>query len=159
MLIVFAFGLVPTCKKLIAGAVPTINLPEKSIPSTSTAEARREIVRHALKPKPYYSSLEDLKRKVKSLKITGWTQTVSDDNVLFEVCLCPDRAICQDDLENFRRLDNPTAADFGYNDLHISVLRDIAPAAEGNVAGRHNGQRTKWFNVSEEPLPKRSRKK
>lgn len=74
---------------------------------------------------------------------------------------------CQDDVEEYfgyqraqgRRSDNPTAADFGYNDLRISVLRDIAPAAEGNVAGRHTGQRTKWYNVSEEPMPKRPKNK
>ncbi|XP_028394454.1 uncharacterized protein LOC114518646 [Dendronephthya gigantea] len=74
---------------------------------------------------------------------------------------------CQDDIEEYfgyqraqgRRADNPTAADFGYNDLRISVLRDIAPTAEGNVAGRHIGLRTKWHTVSEEPLPKRSKKK
>ena len=73
---------------------------------------------------------------------------------------------CQDDVEEYfgyqraqgRRADNPTAADFGYNDLRISVLRDTAPVAEGNVAGRHSGQRSKWFHVSEEPLPKRSKK-
>ena len=40
----------------------------------------------------------------------------------------------------------------------ISVLRDIAPTAEGNVAGRHIGPRTKWYTASEEPLPKRSKK-
>lgn len=74
---------------------------------------------------------------------------------------------CQDDVEEYfgyqraqgRRSDNPTAADFGYNDLRISVLRDIAPTAEGNVAGRHIGPRTKWYTASEEPLPKRSKKK
>ncbi len=45
---------------------------------------------------------------------------------------------CQDDVEEYfgcqraqgRRSDNPTAADFGYNDLRISVLRDIAPVTE-----------------------------
>ena len=54
-----------------------------------------------------------------------------------------------------RRANNPTAADFGYNNLRISVLRGTAPVAEGNVAGQHSGQRSKWFHVSEEPLPKR----
>ena len=66
---------------------------------------------------------------------------------------------CQDDLKEYfgyqraqgRRSDNPTPADFGCNDLRISVLRDIAPVAEGNVAGRHTGQRTKWYDVFEEP--------
>ena len=28
----FCFGLVPTCKRLVPGAIPSINLPEKSIP-------------------------------------------------------------------------------------------------------------------------------
>ena len=67
---------------------------------------------------------------------------------------------CQDDIKEYfcyqraqgRRSDNLTAADFGYNDLRISVLRDIAPTPEGNVAGRHHGPRTKWYTVSEEPL-------
>ena len=57
---------------------------------------------------------------------------------------------CQDDVEEYfgyqraqgRRADNPTAAEFGYNDLRISALRDTAPVAEGNVAGGHSGQQT-----------------
>ena len=70
---------------------------------------------------------------------------------------------CQDDVEEYfgyhraqgRRSDNPTAAEFGYNDLRISVLRDIAPSSvQGNVSGNHSGKRQKWFSVSEEPLPK-----
>ena len=70
----------------------------------------------------------------------------------------------QDDLEECfgyqraqgRRSDNLTAAEFGYNDLRISVLRDIAPpSVEGNVSGRHSGKRQKWCSVSEEPLRKR----
>ena len=73
---------------------------------------------------------------------------------------------CEDDVDEYfgyqrsqgRHADNPTAADFGYNDLGISVLRDTVPIAEGNVAGRHSGQQSKWFHVSEEPLTKRSKK-
>ena len=35
-------------------------------------------------------------------------------------------------------------------------LRDIAPSSvEGNVSGRHSGERQKWFSVSEESLRKR----
>lgn len=73
---------------------------------------------------------------------------------------------CQDDVEEYfgfqraqgRRSDNPTVAEFGYNDNRIAILRDIAPAiAEGNVSGRHSGKARKWSNVSEEPLPKRKR--
>jgi hypothetical protein len=75
---------------------------------------------------------------------------------------------CQDDVEEYfgyqraqgRRNDNPTAVEFGYNDLKIATLRDVAPQSiEGNVSGRHSGKRSKWCNVSEEPLPKKKNKK
>ena len=69
---------------------------------------------------------------------------------------------CQDNVEEYfqraqgRRTDNPTAAEFGYNDLRIATLRDIAPqSVQGNVAGRHSGSRRKWCGVSDEPLPKK----
>ena len=43
-----------------------------------------------------------------------------------------------------RRSDNPTAAEFGYNDLRIATLRDIAPqSVQGNVSGRHFWQQKK----------------
>ena len=57
---------------------------------------------------------------------------------------------CQDDVEEYfglqraqgRRSDNPTAAEFGYNDLRIATLRDIAPqSVQGNVSGWHSGSR------------------
>ena len=81
-------------------------------------------------------------------------------------CVLTER-FCQDDMEEYfgfqraqgRRSDNPTAADFGYNDLRISVLRDIAPAAEGNVSGRHSKQKSKWHSVCKEPLPKHAKQK
>ena len=51
-----------------------------------------------------------------------------------------------------RRSDNPTAAEFGYHDLRIATLRDIAPqSVQGNVSGRHSGSRGKWCDVSDEP--------
>ena len=60
---------------------------------------------------------------------------------------------CQDDVEEY----NPTAAEFGYNDLRIATLRDIAPqSVQGNVSGRHSGSRRKWCDVSDEPLPKKT---
>jgi hypothetical protein len=74
---------------------------------------------------------------------------------------------CQDDVEEYfgyqraqrRRNDNPRAAEFGYNDLKIATLRDVAPKSiQGNVSGRHSGKRSKWSDVSEEPLPKRKNK-
>ena len=55
--------------------------------------------------------------------------------------------------EKGRRSDNPTAQQFGYSDLPIASQCDIAPVARGNVGGRY--EKTKWLNVSEEPVPKR----
>ncbi|CAB4010182.1 Transposable element P transposase, partial [Paramuricea clavata] len=75
---------------------------------------------------------------------------------------------CQDDVEEYfgyqraqgRRSDNPSAAEFGYNDLRIATLRDVAPQSiEGNVSGRHSGKKSRWCNVSDEPLPKKNTKK
>ena len=45
--------------------------------------------------------------------------------------------------EKGRRSDNPTAQQFGYNDLTIAAQRDIAP---GNVGG--TCQKVKWHKVS-----------
>ena len=67
------------------GAVPSLNLPEKSVPSTSTTAPRRKLVRHEPKPTQQYSSLEDLKKKVEKLKLTGWTRNVNETNVTFEL--------------------------------------------------------------------------
>ena len=71
----------PTCKRLVPGAIPTLNLPEKSIPSTSTSAPRRELVKHELTPKSQYTSLDDLNRKVERLKLTGCSRTVNENNV------------------------------------------------------------------------------
>ena len=53
------------------------------------------------------------------------------------------------------RSDNPTAQQFGYNDLTIAAQRDIAPVIRGNVGGRY--EKKKWFQVSEEPVQKRKK--
>ena len=53
------------------------------------------------------------------------------------------------------RSDNPTAQQFGYNDLTIASQRDIAPVIRGNVGGRY--EKTKWYKVSEEPVHKRKK--
>ena len=74
---------------------------------------------------------------------------------------------CQDVVEEYfgyqraqGRSDNLSAAEFGYNDLRISTLQDVAPQSiEGNVSGRHSGKKSKWFSVSDEPLPKKKTKK
>lgn len=55
------------------------------------------------------------------------------------------------------RSDNPTAQQFGYNDLTIASQRDIAPVIRGNVGGRYEVQ--KWHMVSNEPVKKRAKKK
>lgn len=55
------------------------------------------------------------------------------------------------------RSDNPTAQQFGYNDLTIASQRDIAPVIRGNVGGRYEVQ--KWHTVSNEPVKKRAKKK
>ena len=36
-----------------------------------------------------------------------------------------------------RRSDNPTAQQFGYNDLTIAAQRDIVPVIRGNVGGQY----------------------
>ena len=108
-----------------------------------------------------YQTFNGLKMTVSSvIEVTKFLLNEGFEFVLTE-------RFCQDDVEEYfgyqraqgRRSDNPTAAEFGYNDLRIAVLRDVAPTAEGNVSGRHSGKRSKWFSVSEEPLPKKSTKK
>ena len=53
------------------------------------------------------------------------------------------------------RSDNPTAQQFGYNDLTIAAQRDIAPVIRGNVGGRY--EKKKWGEVSNEPVHKRKK--
>ena len=59
--------------------------------------------------------------------------------------------------EKGRRSDNPTAQQFGYNDLTISCQQDIAPVIRGNVGGRYG--KVKWHQVSDEPVQKRKKEK
>ena len=53
------------------------------------------------------------------------------------------------------RSDNPTAQQFGYNDLTIAAQRDIAPVIRGNVGRRY--EEKKWVKVSDEPVHKRKK--
>ena len=48
------------------------------------------------------------------------------------------------------RSDNPTAQQFGYNDLTIAAQRNIAPVLRDNVRGRY--EKKKWHQVSDEPV-------
>ena len=103
-----------------------------------------------------------LKMSVKSaIAITKFLLSKGFEFVLTE-------RFCQDDVEEYfgyqraqgRRSDNPSGADFGYNDLRISTLRDVAPQSiEGNVSGQHSGKKSKWFSMSDELLPKKKTKK
>ena len=43
------------------------------------------------------------------------------------------------------RSDNPSAQQFGYNDLTIAAQRDIAPTIKGNTGGRFGT--AKWYTV------------
>ena len=54
------------------------------------------------------------------------------------------------------RSHNPTAQQFGYNDLTIASQRDIAPVIRGNVGGRYGVKKCQV--VSEEPVKKRAKK-
>ena len=53
------------------------------------------------------------------------------------------------------RSDNPSAQQFGYNDLTIAAQRDIAPTVRGNTGGRYGA--AKWCTVSEDPVKKRKK--
>ena len=55
------------------------------------------------------------------------------------------------------RSDNPSAQQFGYNDLTIAAKRDIAPSVSGNTGGRYGKE--KWGFISEDPVKKRRKKK
>jgi hypothetical protein len=55
------------------------------------------------------------------------------------------------------RSDNPSAQQFGYNDMTIAAKRDIAPSVSGNTGGRYG--KAKWYTVSDKPVKKRKAKK
>ncbi|CAB4002852.1 Hypothetical predicted protein [Paramuricea clavata] len=54
------------------------------------------------------------------------------------------------------RSDNPSAKQFGYNDLTIAVKRAIVPSVNGNTGGRYG--KAKWYTVSDDPVKKRKKK-
>jgi hypothetical protein len=74
------------------------------------------------------------------------------------------RGLCRIIIEDYfghqrekgRRSDNPTAQQFGYNNLTIATQRDIAPVICGNVGGRYG--KVRWYTVSNEPVKKRPKK-
>jgi hypothetical protein len=72
---------------------------------------------------------------------------------------------CQDSLEEYfgsqrklgRRSDNPDMRMFGYNNNAIRVQRAVS-CQTGNTRGRKDRKRA-WVNVSDDPVPKRKKKK
>ncbi len=54
------------------------------------------------------------------------------------------------------RSDNPTAQQFGYNDLTIASQRDIVPVIRGNVGGRYEVK--KWQGMCVKSVKMRAKK-
>ena len=74
-------------KRLVVGAIPTLNLPVKTI-SPSPVTTRRELVRPelAVAVPVVYRNIEHFRKKILALKLRGWCKTENnDDNVLFEL--------------------------------------------------------------------------
>ncbi len=62
----FCFGLVPTCKRLVPGAIPSINLPEKSIPSPLQLHPDVNLFDRSPSPNHLIQALKISKRKLKN---------------------------------------------------------------------------------------------
>ena len=56
-----------------------------------------------------------------------------------------------------RRSDNPDIKMFGYNDNTIHIQRSVS-CQSGNTKGRKDRKKA-WVEVTDEPLPKRKKKK
>ena len=68
------------CKRLVVWAVPTQNLPIRSI-SPSPVTTRQELVG--------YRNIEQFRKKILALELSGWSKTEGNDvnnDVLFELC-------------------------------------------------------------------------
>ena len=77
------YFLASTRKRLVPGAVPSLNLPVKST-TTSATTTRRELVRHQLDKPVVYHNLESFKKRILGLKMKGWLKTENEDSVIFE---------------------------------------------------------------------------
>lgn len=72
---------------------------------------------------------------------------------------------CQDSVEEYfgnqrklgRRSDNPDMRTFGYNNNTIMVQRAVS-CQSGNTRGRRDRDKA-WVNISNDPVPKKKRKK
>ncbi len=81
---------VSSCKRLVRGAIPTLNLPVKSIPATPVTP-RRKVIRQPINlPVPViYQNLDQFKRKILPLKLKGWSKIEDEDSVVFEYYTLP----------------------------------------------------------------------
>ena len=83
-------SLVSKRKRLIRGAIPSLNLPVKSVP-VPPVQPRRELVRQQIGlPVPVvYRNLEHFKKKILSLVMKGWSKTEDEDHVVFDLFHAP----------------------------------------------------------------------
>ena len=70
-------------KRLVLGAVPSLELAIKSVPA-APVKTRREIVRHELGKPVVYHNLASSKKQFLGVKITGWSKIENEDGVNFE---------------------------------------------------------------------------
>ena len=78
-----SFFLASIRKRLLPGAVPSLNLPVKSIPSSATT-TRRELVRQELGKPVVYHNLESFKKRILKIKMKGWIKIENEDSIIFE---------------------------------------------------------------------------
>ena len=73
---------------------------------------------------------------------------------------------CQDVVEEYfgyqraigNRNDNPNLFEFGYNANALSIQRNVLPAIQGNVAGRHSKKQKNSTEIDDTPLKGRKSK-
>ncbi len=78
-------------KRLVRGAIPTLNLPVKSIAATPPVTPRHKVIRQPINlPVPViYQNLDQFKRKILPLKLKGWSKIEDKDSVVFEYYTLP----------------------------------------------------------------------
>ena len=96
---ILLFNTVSSRKRLLPEAVPTLNLPTKSVESSPVTP--RQLIKKFEPPSPktsqssspltqgstmsmIYRDLDSLKAKMKNLKLTGWVTNVKDEEIWFK---------------------------------------------------------------------------
>jgi hypothetical protein len=67
----------------VRGAVPSLNLPVKSV-GAFTSTARRELVRQELGKPVIYHNIASFKKRIIDIKMRGWSKRENEDTVIFE---------------------------------------------------------------------------